>query len=181
MAASGDGDAAQPASNATAGDGGAIESPVQGLPAAADAEPQSGPFGRVPPEMRPALTAPVFQTVSIGDADLPAGPLAVEPSVAIVDDPDTVWLVLDSVNAERQPSLAPAPAEAPPEPPATGQPAEDVQPGAQGATAVVADVASPDQPPVVPVLPTTANPPPSAVPSSSAATEAAAGVPASPG
>ena len=158
---SGVGDAAPPPQEAPPSSNAAIHGSVETEPAAqaspAAAGPAPGPSGPLPPSMQPTLTAPVFRAVTTDGADQPPADRTAELSVALSDDPDAVWLVLDSVSPGQLLSLAFPPAEPPPQPPAIGPSIAGTEPGElQAQTAVVAEKPSE----VVPALTNTATPAP---------------------
>ena len=141
-ASSGVGDVAQPAqepssaSNAAIDDTAATEPPAQASPPLAGPPPSTS--GPLHPSIQPALTAPLFRAFATDDADQPPAAMAAELSVAPSDDPDAVWLVLDSVSADLLLSLASAPAEQPRQSPTIGEPAAGTEPAApQAQTAAV--------------------------------------------
>ena len=173
-ASSGVGDVAQPAqepssaSNAVIDDTAATEPPAQASPPLADPPPSTS--GLLHPSVQPTLTAPLFRALATDDADQPPAAMAAELSVAPSDDPDAVWLVLDSVSADLLVSLASAPAEQPRQSPTIGEPAAGTEPAAPQA-----------QTAAVPGKPSEAVPTPTATPTSPpAAGNALAAVPASP-
>jgi type II secretory pathway predicted ATPase ExeA len=192
-ASSGVADVAQPqaaprSSNAAIDGNVATEPPAQASPAAGASPSPPGPLL---PSIQPALTAPVFRAVSTDDADQPPAPLAAELSVALSDDPEMAWLVLDSARADQLLSLASAAPEPPPQPPAIGNPAAGVEPGepeAQSATVPdkpSLDKPSLDKPPEVSAAPLAPAAPPPAADNALAAAPASpdpgAGVQPSPG
>ena len=173
-ASSGVGDVAQPAqepssaSNAVIDDTAATEPPAQASPPLAGPPPSTS--GLLHPSVQPTLTAPLFRALATDDADQPPAAMAAELSVAPSDDPDAVWLVLDSVSADLLVSLASAPAEQPRQSPTIGEPAAGTEPAAPQA-----------QTAAVPGKPSEAVPTPTATPTSPpAAGNALAAVPASP-
>ena len=155
----------------------ATEPPAQASPTAAG--PSPGPSGPPTTSIQPALTAPVFRTISTDDPDQPPASMAAELSVALSDD--AVWLVLDSIGAEQLLSLGSAPAEQPPQPPTIGQPATGTEPAApQVQTAAV-----PNKPSEVIPVPAATPTPPSTVDNGLAAAltspDPVADIPPSPG
>jgi hypothetical protein len=74
-------------------------SPAPSGPAPSPSGPAPSPSGPLSPSIQPVLTASVFQAVTADDADQPHATIAAELSVALLDNPVAVWLVLDSLTA----------------------------------------------------------------------------------